>query len=345
MEIRDYFKEKRRWLPALVLVPLLAGAATVGYVSLQPAEVTAEVRSYVPPSLTSSDSQIGLYIARLNEALRLDEVTAEVAAVGQVRPGQLDSITAERNGQSDQFTLIAVTTAPEESAVPLAEAAVKVGTAFVARQSLQGADINTELAQADFDRAQAELFAYQDEIGDLDPNITYSNVSRELLNPGAGTEVAALTARQDELVGQVRRFNELKAAFQTTSGTLGAAQAQSNGHSAEIITAESGRQILFSKLDDQGVPGMRFLESAGLAVVLAFLAVLGLSLLPDLLRRTPRGTATVSRGDRGPVSESPTTAIEIQDRREPRLVPPRQDGQVVNGAPVVRSGQARSGRD
>lgn len=344
MEIRDYFKQKRRWLPALVVVPLLAGAATVGYVGLQPAEVSAEVRGAVPASLTNSDAQIGLYIARLNEALLLDEVEAEIVVAGQVEAQQIESITAERNGQSDQFTLVAVTTAPEERAVPLAEAAVKVGTAFVARQSLQGAEINTELARADFDRAQAEMFAYQDEIGDLDPNVTYANVSRELLSPAPDTNVTALTARQGELVAQVRRFNELKAAFQTTSGTLGAVQAQSNAHSAEIITAESGRQILYSQLGEEAVPGMRYLESAGLAVVLAFLAVLGFSLLPDLLRRTPRGPATVSRDDWS-TTESPTTAIEIPRRPEPRLVPPQAEGQGLNGAPAVGSGSARSERD
>ncbi len=339
MEIREYFKAKRRWLPALIAVPLLAAAATAGYVSTQPAETTAEVRGYVPPSLTNSDSQIGLYVARLNEGLSLDSVRSEIAAIGQAGPDQVVEVGVERNGQSDQFTLSVVTTVPADRAVAVAEAAAKVGTAFVAQQSLQGADITTDLARQNFDTAQSELFAYQDEIGDLDPNVTYATVSRELLDPGPTADVGALSAQQQELVGQVRRFNELRAVFQSTSSALGTAQAQSNGRSAEIIGAESGSQILFTEVVEDSFPGMRFVEPAGLSLVLAFVVVLGLSLLPDLLRRTPSGPATVSRDGAGPPVPDPGPH---DGQSEPRLLPPPRSPS-SNGAPVASGSRPTPG--
>lgn len=337
MEIREYLKAKRRWLPALVLVPMLAGAATVGYVALQPPEVTAEVRAYVPPALTSSDSQIGLYVARLDETLKLRGARTEIAAIAQVRPNQLEAVTAERTGQSDQFTLTVVTTAPEERAVAVAEAAAKWGTSQVARQTLQGADVTTELARQNFDKAQTDLFAYQDEIRDLDPNVTYANVSRQVLDPGPDTDVAALRSQQEELVAQVRRYNELRSVVQTTSSSLGQAQSQSNARGAEIIAAESGSQILFTEVVDEPIPGMRYLEHAGLSIVLAFIAVLGLSLLPDLLRRRPTSPEPAAPGTDGtPVP--PTTATGFGPTGpEPRLTPHGNRAPGTNGAHAARA--------
>lgn len=346
MEIREYLKAKRRWLPALVAVPLLAAAATVGYVSLQPPETTVEVRGYVPPALTSSDSQIGLYIARLNEGLGLDRVRTDIARTAQIDETQLVQVSVDRTGQSDQFTLTTVTTVPPERAIAVGESAAKVGTGFVARQALQGADGTTKLARDNFDKAQTELFAYQDEIGDLDPNVTYANVSRQLLDPAPTTNVADLQAQQKKLVAEVRRYNELKAVTQTTSGILGGAQAQSNSHSGEIIAAEAGDQILFSDVVQDPIPGMRFLEPAGLTLVLTLIAVLGLSLLPDLLRRTPAGPATVSRGSANP-PEPPTPALgQRRTFAEPQLTPPQPGAPSDNGTPVASgSGSTAGARD
>jgi len=60
MEIRDYARVKRRWLAPLLLVPLLAGAATGLILLRQPVEYTASVQLLTPPSYSNSDSSIGL---------------------------------------------------------------------------------------------------------------------------------------------------------------------------------------------------------------------------------------------------------------------------------------------
>lgn len=342
MEIREYIKAKRRWLPALLVVPLLAGAAAAGAVSLQAPESTAEVQGYVPPALTNSDSQIGLYIARLNQGLLLGSVQSDVAMQAQIAPDELISIDAVRSGQSDQFVLTAVTTAPAERAVAIAETATKVGTAFVARQANAGADVSTGISRETFQKAQNDLFAYQDEIADLDPNVTYTNVSRSLLAPGPTTDIPALQAQQKELVGKVRRFNELKAVFTTASSSLGAAQSQSTARAAEVIAAQSGSQILYSAFVPQSVAS-RFLEPAGLALVLAFIAVLGLSLLPDLLRRSP-SAPTPSTPAPSTLVPSPfrRDSVDVSAATEPRLTP--NGAEARHSAAVTSAAGSYSGR-
>lgn len=321
MEIREYLRAKRRWLPALVAAPIVAALATVGVVHLQPPETTARVTAYVPPALTNSDSQIGLYIARLSQGLLLPNVKANIATKAEIDAEDLVSLAVKRSGQSDQFDVTVVTTVPSERAVQVVEAATKVGTAFVARQSLSGADVTTEISRQNFIKAQNDLFAYQDEIRDLDPNITYNNVSRQLIQPDGRSNTSALRTQQGELVKQVRRYNELKATVQTTSGSLGSAQTQSAQRAGEVVAADNGSQILYSGLVPASVPGMRYIEPAGLAVVLAFVAVLGLSLLPDLLRAASGGTAAVASGADG--SANPVGVVTVAGPEgEQRLVPP-----------------------
>jgi hypothetical protein len=109
--------------------------------------------------------------------------------------------------------------------------------------------------------------------------------------------VAALQARQDALVPQVRRFNDLKAVVAAANGTLGAARAAQTKDFAQVAAAQSGQQIVESSIRQRSA--LRpILEGAGVAAVIAFLVVLGLSLLPDLFRRQrvgrPQEPATAS---------------------------------------------------
>jgi hypothetical protein len=331
MEIREYIRTKRRWLLPLVAVPVVAGAVTAFVLAGQTPETTARVQVQVPTEFANSDSQIGLHIARFSEGLNLATVQKQIIEASGIRRGQLNSLRVERRGQSDQFNVTLTSTTGPERTLAAAETAAKVGSVWVAEQSARSSAEALEAARATFDQAQSALFAYQDEIGDLDPNVTYAAVTRSLLNPG-NASIESLRAQQEELVGQIRRMNELKSSVGAASSLLGQASAASARDRAKVAAAQSGEQILQSNIVPQST--LRpIIEGAGVAAVVAFLAVLGLSLLPDVLTRK----RSRSREER-PV---PATAVAAP---EPGSVPAQQGATAPpNGwAEATPAGSARS---
>lgn len=349
MEIREYVRTKRRWLLPLVAVPILAGVLTGGVLANQAPESTVRVYVQVPPDQSNSDSQIGLYVARFREALNLAKVRKRIADEAGIDREQLRTLDAARRGQSDQFTVSLTTTAGGERTLTAAETAARMGSVSVAEQSTESTDELLAAAKVSFDEAQNALFAYQDEIGDLDPNATYAAVTRQLLSPGAPTE--ALQAQQAELVPQVRRFNELKTGVAASSGRLSAAQNASAKQRAEVAAAESGRQILES--DRVRRSTLRpIIQSVALAAFVAFLAVLGLSLLPDLFRRQrtpgtgagPTATAEAASARPQPIPAQQAPTEPAADRLPPATATSSgSDGQTTNGVPLHSSSNPASG--
>jgi hypothetical protein len=327
MVIREYLHTKRRWLGIVIAAPIVAGLVTAGVVNYQPPKTAAQVTVFVPPVLGTSDGPVGLYVARVRQALLLDNVLSEVTTKALITPADLVSVAVERSGQSDQFVLSAVTRAAPERAIFIAETATKVGTEFVARQALSGLSASTEVAHKAFVQAQVDLSAYQDEIGELDPNATYIR----LRSGQADTD----PQQEKKLADEVRRYNELKGNLQTAGGVLNSAQAQSTKASAEIVAAESGTYIISSSIQVDPIPGMRYLKPAGLAAVLAFMVAVGLTLLPDLLNAIRGGTAAAA----GVFSESgPLGAVTVVDQDgERRLVPPGSVPANSNDVPVQPS--------
>lgn len=304
MEIREYIREyrrtKRRWLGLLVAVPIVAGAAAAALLTIQPASSTAQVQARVPAPHNIGDSQIGLYIARLREGLTLPSVQGQIVASTDVPLAALRSLTVERQQQSDQFVLTLTSTAGNDRTAAAAVAAANVGGVWVAQQDTRRIDAALKVAQESFDQAQNALFAYQDEIGDLDPTVTYGAVARSLVAPPANVSIESLRAQEKELVSQVRRYTQLRDAVNQANGQVGAARTASTNHQALIATAESGELILDSHIVRQSRL-QPIIEGAALAAAVAFLLVLGLSLLPDLFRRQrPRDlddrTAVLDRG-------------------------------------------------
>jgi hypothetical protein len=303
MEIREYIREywrtKRRWLGLLVAVPIVAGTAAAALLASQPAESTAQVQARVPAPHNIGDSQIGLYIARLREGLTLPSVQQQIVAGTDVPLATLRSLTVERQQQSDQFVVTLTTTAGNDRTVATAVAAANIGSVWVAQQDTRRIDTALKVAQDAFDQAQNALFAYQDEIGDLDPTVTYATVSRSLVAPPPNVSIASLRAQQEALVSQVRRYTQLREAVEMATGQVTAARTASTNQQALITTAESGELVLDSRaLRESRVRPI--VEGAGLAAAVAFLLVLGLSLLPDLFRRQrPRVSTTDAPSDPG----------------------------------------------
>lgn len=321
MQIRDYVRTKRRWLVPLIVVPVVAAAVAGWMIAAQPTKTVAQVQARVPTAVSNSDSQIGLYIARFNEGLSLNAVRTQIVRESDLGRDELRSLRVARRGQSDQFVVTLTTTARPGVARTAAESATKIGSVWVANQEARNSAESVEFATKQYDEARNALFAYQDEIGELDPSATYTQVSR-LLEAGSG-DSAALQARQDALVPQVRRFNDLKAVVAAANGTLGAARAAQGKDLVQIAAAQSGQQIVESSIRQRSA--LRpILEGAGVAAVIAFLVVLGLSLLPDLFRRQRAGRP----------QEPATASAEAASAAEPVASPAPQpvDPGETNGA-------------
>ncbi|MDN5851258.1 MAG: hypothetical protein L0K86_00165 [Actinomycetia bacterium] len=317
MEIREYIREylrtKRRWLLPLVAVPIVAGVSAAALIAVQPPESTARVQVRVPSSESNGDSQIGLYIARLSEGLTLPSVQRQIVADTRVPLAEMRSLAVERREQSDQFVVTLTTTAGDDRTLATAVNAAKVGSVWVAEQATGQIDAALKVAQTSFDEAQSALFAYQDEIDNLDPTVTYAAVSRSIVTPPPTVSVASLRAQQSELVGQVRRYTELRDAVARANGQLAAARTVSANQQALIATAESGQLILDSRVVARSTV-QPIIEGAVMAAVFAFLLVLGLSMVPDLLRRQRTRTAEV--GPKPGVEGTEPDAQAAADRRE-----------------------------
>jgi hypothetical protein len=321
MEIREYIREyrrsKRRWLPLLVAVPILAGASSAAILAVQPVESTARVQMRVPSSYAIGDSQIGLYIARVSEALKLPSVQKDIVGDSGIPPAQLSSLTAERRDQSDQFVVSLTTTAGPDRTLTTVVAAGKISSVWVAKQDTSRTDAALKVAQAGYDQAQNALSTFQDEIDNLDPTVTYQTVLRLLITPPPSVSLESLRAQQAALVPQVRRYNQLRDAVNMTNGQLGAARAASAIQQGLVATAESGELILESHNVGQSRV-QPIINGAALAAVMAFALVLGLSMLPDLLRRQrTRATAAESRPESEGVKPDPQPADDGQEPAQP----------------------------
>jgi hypothetical protein len=338
MEIREYIREyrrtKRRWLLLLVALPIVAGLAAGAMLAVEPAKSTATVHVRVPSAHAIGDSQIGLYIARLSEGLTLPSVRRQIMAESPVPLADLRSLTVERQAQSDQFVVTLTTTIGNDRTLATAITAAKVGTLWVARQDTGRIDAALRAAQAAYDEAQAALFAYQDEIGDLDPVGTYATVSRSMIAPSPNVSIAALRAQQAALVAQVRRFTQLRDAVNIANSHLGAARAASTNQQAQVTTSESGELILDSQVVRRSTI-QPVIEGAALAAVVAFLLVLGLSLLPDLIRRQRTQTSTTQTSTTQTSTAQASTAEPAPGTDDAERDPPVDAGRQEHPEPMV----------
>lgn len=299
MELREYVGAKRLWLVPLIVVPLIAGGVTAFLLEQQPPTSEAQVRIQVPPDSNNSDSQIGLYVAKLAEALRVDVIERQVVEASGVAADELaEGLSVGRQGQSDQIVLTLATTSGDQQTLLAAEVAAQASLNYLVTRSAASVEQTLESAQAAFTQAQQALFAYQDEIGVLDPPAALQQVTGALRSAQgdlvadravgdsvgaarAQAEVNLLTAQQTELVPQVRAFAELQAAVEAAREALADAQRDFTQYQARVATAGSGEQIVESAVDREA---SGLIEGVGLAVVVAFLAVLGLSVVPDAFR-------------------------------------------------------------
>lgn len=123
-------------------------------------------------------------------------------------------------------------------------------------------------------------------------------------------------------------------------GMLGTGRAAQVKDLAQVTAAQSGHQIVQSSIGQRSA--LRpILEEAGVAAVIAFVVVLGLSLLPDLFRRQradrPQEPATTSAAAASTAEPVASPAPQPVDPSAPTLVsasghPPAGHGDETNGA-------------
>lgn len=352
MELRHYIRVKRRWLIPLVVVPVLAAGTAAWIVHSRPEQSTAEVQLSAPAGTSNSEQAIGLYVAKLSQALTVDSVLEQVAKESSVPASTLSgAIGVSRIGNSDQADVTVTTPDGDARTETAAKAAARAGILYVATHSDDSQQALT-LAQGQLDQAQKALFAFEDQIGMLDPSATYQQVTSALHSAQAQLAAAQATGdvagaarlqaqigvyqqQQGQLVPSVRQFDQLQAAVSAATNRVNTAQAQVLAQQTRVSGAQNGGQIVQASVSTAG--RMRpILEAAGLAAVLAFLVVLGISLLPDLFRRQRVEPSTDAAASSHAIYDSPNGNVASSGKHPPVVSAAPDEGRngVGNGVAV-----------
>lgn len=351
MELREYFRLRRRWLVPLVLVPVIAGGVAGALVLREPSTSSARVQLQVPPSDDNSDSAIGLYAARLGQAFSVDSVDKAVAGQVHMSPGDIQTgVAVARIGNSDQLALTFTAPVGPGDATLAAKVAAQEGITYVATQSGDPKQALT-VAQRTLAAAQDALIKFQDQVGTLDPNAAYQQAVQSeratgaqlAANQAAGDAAAvnrsqlqinSLRQQEEQLVPVIRQYTPLQQALTAATNQFAQAQNQSFDYQTRVAYAKSGDQIVQSSVSTPRKL-RRVIESAAVAAIGGLLVVLGIALLPDLVRRQ-RGSGarsgTAGRRHRRPEEEEEATSSAAV------VVPPARSDTPVGAATPSANG-------
>lgn len=326
MEIDQYLRARPKRTAVALLLPLLA--ALLAFVLLQgkPSSYTASATVSVPESVASSASRIGVFVADFAEVAASPSVAGEVAqATGVPRREVEEGVEVTRIGQSSLFNVV-YTGDEEDTAEPVVRAVVARSYARLVGGGVAEAENQLAAAEQDYQAAVTAREAYQDEIGTIQPDRDYADLSSRIrsieANPGSGS-VATLEAQRDRLVPQVRRAQELEDAVEAASSRRSAAERDAGAARSEAIEVQSPRIIRDLTVDASTSAG-GLLQGVGVAAVAGLLCGLAVLVLPDLLRhRGTRGTpppaapGTTTPGTTTPAASTtrPTTLSKARDAR------------------------------
>lgn len=301
MEISHFLRARPKTTALALLFPVVAALVALLVLVNQPPRYTSTATVSVPGSAAGSASRVGLFVADFAELATSGAVLGEVAdSTGQSRPELAEGLTVSRIGQSSLFT-VAYTSADQSVTDPVVRAVVTVTFGDLVAVS----DAEEELAAATdvYNTASAERTAYQDEIGTLQPDRDYADLSSRIrsleISPdaGSGLTLARLNSQRDALVPQIRRMQELDQAVQDAADQKDQATQAVASAQREAAAAQSSSTIQ-DVVQTQESRASRIVQGVGVAAVAGLLVGLAFLMLPDLLRRR-----TVSAPDR-PGSES-----------------------------------------
>jgi hypothetical protein len=294
-----HFLRSRPWAAALaVLIPVIAGLATYLVLAGQPARHTATATVSVPSSASDSASRVGIFVANFTEIASSNPVLEEVAdGTGESKTQLEDNLEVLRLGQSSLFT-VTYTGERRDAVEPVVRSVIS--TTFGDLVQVTGTDAALEAANQAYQDALAARTAYQDEIGTLQPDRDYADLSARIrsiqIEPrfGGAAIIARLTAERDALVPEIRRMEELDQAVAAAASQR--AQAEEAAAAARRDAAESQSPSTIQDLTvAEESPLGRIIQGVGVAAVAGLLVGIAVLLLPDLFRRRAVSLPTVAR--------------------------------------------------
>jgi len=371
----SHFLRTRPWASAIaLLIPLLAAVVAYLVLNNQPPRYTATATVSVPGSDANSASRVGLFVANFAELAKSGPVLANVStANGESRADLEDGVVVTRIGQSSLFT-VAYTGDDQATVEPVVRGVIS-GT-FGNLVQVSDSDAELKAAQDTYTAAVAARTAYQDQIGTLQPDRDYTDLSTRIrsleITPvfGGQATINQLSAQRDALVPQIRQMQELDQAVQAAatqrdqatqaaaSVQRAAAEAQSTSTIQDLTVAEES-------------PTSRILQGVGVAAVAGLLVGLTLLLASDRLRRrrvapaggpgtaapVAREAVAAPRGGRTPsgrtAAPSETEAQSTEDAPSSGDTVPAMDvlpagkglGKLSGGATAAREMVATGSRD
>lgn len=307
MEIGQYLRARPRTaVIALLLLPLLAGAAAFVLLRAQPAQYTADATVSVPSRTAASASGIGIFVADFGELANSGAVVEDVSAATGVPAEELNGrIEVVRLGVGSLFE-VRYTGDGRAQVEEVVRTTIARTYARMVEPQAEEAEATLARVRQEYAAAVAARQTYENEIGTLQPERDYSDLSsriRSLRTNGESPAIIAQLERQrDALVPQVRRAEELSRAVDTAEQLV--EDARLNVIEARGEATETQDESLVQELTvSAGSATGSLVQGVAVAAVLGLLCGLAVLVLPDLLRRRspvqrPLAAPTVLSGAR-----------------------------------------------
>ena len=299
MEIGQFLRSRPRLTALALLFPLLAAVGAWFVLGNQPARWAATATVSVPGSAADSASRVGIFVANFEELATSAEVTTPVSrSTGVSRRSLVDGLEVSRIGQSSLFT---VTWTGEERRATEPVVRAVVDATFARQLPVARTDAALDVANQAYQDALAQRRAYEDEIGTLQPDRDYADVSSKLRSlQGESTltstqlqinarqaEIVALQAQRGALVPEIRRMQELDQAVSSASSQVDAAEQSAASARQDAQEAQSPTTILAVAVVEATTTA-RTLQGVGVAAVAGLLVGIAVLVLPDVVgRRRP----------------------------------------------------------
>lgn len=288
MEIGHFIRSRPKTSALALLIPLIAALVAAVVLMGQPERQTATATVSVPGSAANSASRVGLFVADFSEIATSGAVLGDVSeATGVDRLELEENLEVARIGQSSLFTV--VYTGDEADTVEPVVREVISGS-FSRLVQVGTTDEDLESATRAYDEAVAARSAYQDEIGTLQPESDYTDLSSRIrslqITPeiGSTATIARLSAQREALVPQIRRMQELDQAVSDAAQRRDEAQQASESAQEDATESQSDSTITDLVVEPEARVG-RIVQGVGVAAVAGLLVGIALLVLPDLLRR------------------------------------------------------------
>lgn len=324
MEIGQFLRSRPRLTVIALLFPLLAALGAWVVLANQSPRYATTATVSVPGGAAESASRVGIFVADFAELATSAEVVRAVSASTGVSGDDVeDDLEVARIGQASLFT---VTWTGEDRAATTPVVRSVVEATFARQLPVARTDATLDLANRSYQEALAERRAYEDEIGTLQPDRDYQDVSSRLRslqaespatsallqNRARDEEIAALSAQRDALTPQIRRVQELDQAVSSAASQVDEAERSAASARQDAQEASSPTTILSVEVVDSSTTA-RTLQGVGVAAVVGLLVGIGVLVLPDVLgrRRTREG---VRDGEPAPGSASGSRAAPAAER-------------------------------